>query len=83
LESLRQKHRTLLDQKEDTIAQLTQLSNSAQDKLGSVIKEKEGIEKELTKLKDQLSKFKEDTVKKYEQFNKQCGEEHLEAERQI
>lgn len=83
IESLRQKHRTMLEQKHDEISNLTRQLSDATEKAERCRMDRDSLRDELAKLKDQWRTFKDDTSTKYESYNKQINQQENVSEDKI
>ena len=72
-EALRQKHQTLIEQKNDEIADLSRKLSDAEEQGERNRMDRDSLREEVNKLQDQWRSFKEDTSMKYESYNKQLN----------
>ena len=70
MESLRLKHKTILEQKCDELADLSRKLSDANENAERHRMDRDSLREEVTKLQDQWRSFKEDTSIKYESYNK-------------
>ncbi len=72
---MRSKHRELLQSKEATISDLSKQLTEQAVRADRAQKDKQSAEEELAKLLLQLNKFKQETTKTYDQFNRDVAEQ--------
>ena len=70
IESLRLKHKTILDSKSDEASDLSRKLSDAIENAERFRMDRDSLREEVTKLQDQWRSFKEDTSMKYESYNK-------------
>ena len=80
---MRSKHRELLQSKEATISDLSKQLTEQAVRADRAQKDKQSAEEELAKLLLQLNKFKQETTKTYDQFNRDVAEQQSEAESKV
>ena len=83
IESLRQKHKTLLDQKCDELADFSRKLSDANENAERFRMDRDSLREEVAKLQDQWRTFKEDTSMKYENYNKQINQQEAMSEEKI
>ena len=83
VDSLRQKHKTLLDQKSDELSDLQRKLNDAVEVAERNRMDRDSLREEVNKLQDQWRSFKEDTSMKYESYNKQINQQEAISEEKI
>ena len=64
------KHKTLLEQKSDEIADISRKLSDANEMAERNRMDRDSLREEVAKLQDQWRTFKEDTSVKYESYNK-------------
>lgn len=83
MDSLRHKHKNLVEQKLDEIANQSRVLCDATDKAERMRMECDSKTTELNKLHEQLRSFKDDTSTKYESYNKQLSQQESLAESKV
>lgn len=83
VESLRLKHKTLLEAKSDELADLSQKLSDANENAERFRMDRDSLREEVTKLQDQWRSFKEDTSIKYESYNKTINQQEAMSEEKI
>lgn len=83
VESLRQKHKTSLEQKSDEVADLSRKLSDAHEKAERTRMDRDSLREEVAKLQDQWRSFKEDTSLKYETYNKTLNQQEAMSEEKI
>lgn len=73
LESLRQKQKSILEQKEDDISDLRLKLSDAKEASDRFRQEKESLRSELDKLHESIRQLKDDSAHKYEQYSRQLN----------
>ena len=82
-ESLRQKHATLMEQKNDEVADLSRKLSDAIEQGERNRMDRDSLREEVNKLQDQWRSFKEDTSMKYESYNKQLNQQEAMSEEKV
>ena len=82
-EALRQKHQTLIEQKNDEIADLSRKLSDAEEQGERNRMDRDSLREEVNKLQDQWRSFKEDTSMKYESYNKQLNQQEAMSEEKV
>ena len=83
VESLRLKHKTLLEQKDDEMAALNRELSEAVEKAERNRMDRDSLREEVNKLQEQWRSFKEDTSVKYETYNKTINQQEAMSEEKI
>ena len=83
MESLRLKHKTLLEQKSDELADLSRKLSDANEMSERHRMDRDSLREEVAKLQDQWRSFKEDTSVKYEGYNKTINQQEQMSEEKI
>ena len=79
-ESLRAKHGTLMEQKNDEVGDLSRKLSDAIEQGERNRMDRDSLREEVNKLQDQWRSFKEDTSMKYESYNKQLNQQEAMSE---
>ena len=83
IESLRLKHKTLLDQRTDELSDLGRKLSDANENAERFRMDRDSLREEVAKLQDQWRTFKEDTSMKYETYSKQINQQEAMSEEKI
>lgn len=83
VESLRLKHKTIIEQKNDEIADYSRKLSDAIEVAERHRMDRDSLREEVAKLQDQWRSFKEDTSVKYESYNKTINQQEAMSEEKI
>ena len=80
---MRLKHKTLIEQKSDELADLSRKLSDANEMSERHRMDRDSLREEVAKLQDQWRSFKEDTSMKYEGYNKTINQQEQMSEEKI
>ena len=83
VESLRLKHKTILEQKNDELSDVSRKLCDANENAERHRMDRDALREEVSKLQDQWRSFKEDTSMKYESYNKTINQHEAMSEEKI